>query len=399
MTTRRVPLHQRGQGINPEQFVDERSPYTQFQSWLGETLGVVGCPVDCKYCFFQLDGKTPAKPQKFISPQEMVENLREAPTYTEEMPVNYGSETDAFSTNQTIAYYTELLRCYGQSQYPNPVVFISKRSVPEEIMEVAANIPQPVLFYMSFSGLAGTAIEPTVDHETIKQNFIRLRERNLLAIHYWRPFVPTNSTPQKIEEVLEFVSRYAICSVINGLRLNNGIRDNMMEFWPELSEQEYDFSQSGEFWPQGIREYLIRHIGEDYPSYPVFFGNTPCSVTHALGKSDVYGHYNGSACRESNCPSSQRELCACSYRVPSLVEIERVAFRMGINPAHVRIEADRVIAKGVVESGKVSCMRYMLKFPVCSEAIGYAAGYNWANIRDEGQIIEVPWKDNWTSSQ
>lgn len=399
MTTQRVPLHQRGQGIDPEQFADKRSPYTQFQSWLGETLGVVGCPVDCKYCFFQLDGKTPAKPQAIISPQEMVEKLRGSPTYTEEMPVNYGSETDAFSTRQTVAYYTELLRYYGQSQYPNPVVFISKRSVPEEIMEIAANIPQPVLFYMSFSGLAGTAIEPKVDPEMIKQNFIRLRERNLLAIHYWRPFVPANSTSQKIEEVLEFVSRYAICSVINGLRLNNGIRDNMMQFWSELNEQEYDFSQSGEFWPQGIRDYLIRHIRESYPSYPVFFGNTPCSVTHALGRSDVYGHYNGDACLESNCPSSQRELCGCSYCVPTLVEVRQAATQVRVNPDDVKIENRRIIVKGTVESGKVTCMRYVLKFPVCSEAIGYAAGYNWANIRDEGRIIEVPWKDNWTGVQ
>lgn len=269
-----LPMY-RGQGIVPEQFVKERSPYTQFQSWLSETLGIVGCPIDCKYCFFQLDGKTPAKPEIIISPEEMVEKLCEVPTYTQEMPLNFGAATDAFSTRQTIGYYTELLRYYGRSRYSNPIVFISKRSIPEGIMDIAAEIPQPVIFYMSFSGLAGTAIEPTVNPEVIKQNFIRLRERNLLAIHYWRPFLPQNSTHQKIDEILSFVAQNAICSVIIGLRLNDGIRTNMAPFWPELMGQEFDFTRSGEFWPQGIRGYLIQYIEKNYPTYPVFFGNTP----------------------------------------------------------------------------------------------------------------------------
>ena len=389
------PLN-RGQGIIPEQFVKERTLYTQFQSWLGETLGIVGCPLGCKYCFFQLDGKTPAKPQAFISSQKMIEKLCEAPTYTREMPVNYGSETDVFSTKQTIAYYTELLRCYGESEYLNPVVFITKQSIPEEIMDVVVSISQPVLFYMSFYGLAGTSIEPRIDPQTIKHNFIRLKERGLLAIHYWRPFLPANSTSQIINETLEFVSNNAICSVINGLRLNDGIRDNVMSFWPELKEQQFNFSRAGEFWPQGIREYLIQRIKKDYFSYPAFFGNTSCSIAYALGKSDVYGHYSQSACQDSNCPLLQQGRCRSSYRIPTLVEVQEVAARVGVSPEDVRLDDGKIVVGNVVASGKITFMRYVLKYPVRSESVDYAAGYNWANIREEERVIEVPWRDNWT---
>lgn len=396
MTSSNAPLY-RGQGLIPEQFVNQRSPYTQFQSWLGETLGVVGCPVDCKYCFFQLDGKTPAKPKEFMNPRELVDQLCKVPTYTKEMPINYGSETDVFSTSQTVAYYSELLRYYGQSQYPNPIVLISKRSIPAEIMDIAAKIHQPVLFYMSLSGLGGTPVEPTVNPEAIKQNFIKLKERNLLAIHYWRPFLPQNSTVHKIEEVLEFVSQNAVCSVINGLRLNSGIREHVAPFWPELMDREFDFTQSGEFWPEGIRQYLIQHIGKRYPMYPVFFGNTSCSVAYALRKSDVYGHYDSSACRESNCPLSQRNLCGSACGVPTLKEIRQAAEKIGISWDSIIIEEGRIILKGTVETGKITYLRHTLKFPVFSESVSYIAGYNWANIRAEERVIEVPWKDNWTS--
>ena len=34
----------RGQGINPKKF--NREIFTQFQTWLGETKGVEGCPIN-----------------------------------------------------------------------------------------------------------------------------------------------------------------------------------------------------------------------------------------------------------------------------------------------------------------------------------------------------------------
>jgi len=387
---------QRGQGIRPGEFITQRSPYTQFQSWLGETRGVIGCPINCQYCFFQLDGKTPMRPEVAISPQEMIEKLRGVPTYTPDMPINFGAETDAFSSRETVAYYTELLKCYGQSDFQNPVIFISKRAIPEEVMDIAVALPQPVLFYVSFSGLAGTAVEPTVRPEVLERNFIRLKERGLPGIHYWRPFLPQNSAHDVISRVLEFVSENAICSVANGLRLNDGIRAKMARFWPELVEQEFDFTQSGEFWPRGIRNFLIRNVKEQYPAYPVLFGNTTCSVAYALGRSDVYGHYNGSMCMESNCQAAQRKLCGACHRVPYRPEVEQATRQMGIPAEAVVVEEDKIVLQGKIESGKVAYLRYTLKFPVRSAAIGYSDGYNWANIRDEGNIIEVPWQNNWT---
>jgi len=385
----------RGEGIIPNEFVDKRTPYTQFQVWLGETGGAIGCPVDCQYCFFQLDGLTPVKPREGLTPQELVEELGNASTYAPNIPVNYGSETDAFATRKNVAYYSEVLQRYGASDYPNPVVFISKREIPDQIMDLAAEIPQPVLFYMSYSGLGDTPLEPTVRSEVIRDNFIRLKEHDLTGVHYWRPFLPQNSTPEKIEEVLSHVAEYASCSVAIGLRLNDGIQANIADFWPELGASTYDFTKTGEFWPEDVRGYLMKYTKQHYPDYPVFFGTTPCSATFALETSDIRGAYRSSGCLESNCPPFQRERCGAAFATPTEEQIQAAAEKMDIAMEDISLIDNRITVRGKIESGKLVYLRYALKYPVISEAVGYAAGYNWANVRDEGRIIEIPWRDNW----
>ena len=52
-------------------------------------------------------------------------------------------------------------------------------------MDIAAGIRQSVLFYVGFSGLAGTDVEPTVKPEVLEQNFVRLKERGVLEQKMW----------------------------------------------------------------------------------------------------------------------------------------------------------------------------------------------------------------------
>jgi hypothetical protein len=391
----RQELHSRGQGIDSNTFVNERRLYTQFQTWLGDTRGVVGCPLDCKYCFFQLDGKTPLKPRVDTSPEQMIAELKNTETYHPEMAVNFGSETDVFSTPHNINYYYDLLRQYGETDYPNPIVFISKCSIPDKIMDAAVGIKQPVLFYISYSGLGGSEIEPHIKVGDIRDNFVRLKNRNLPAIHYWRPFLPQNSTIEIFDNILDHVTQFATCSVINGLRLNNGISSNMVKYWPELMQEDYDFSKTGEFWPQGVRSFLSKYLQGKYPNYPVFFGNTPCSVAYVQEKSDIQGLFSGRMCKESQCPPTQRGKCARAYQRPTKEKILDTIGKMSIKPSAVFFDKDKIVAKEQIEAGKLVYLRTALRFPVLPETISYQEGYNWAQVREDGGIVEVPWKGNW----
>ena len=375
----------RGQGINPQSF--ERNMFTQFQTWLGETKGIEGCPVNCKYCFFMLDGLTPMRPLRLTSPEIVLEQLRFAPTYQKNIPVHFGSQTDAFSTKSNIEYYSRIVELYGQSKYENPLIFITKRQIPNSFIELSQEIPQDVIFYISYSGLAGTGLEPTVVESHQRDNFIRLHEYNVPVVHYWRPFTPLNSDEQRLRYILDHVSQYSSCSVVNGLRLNSGIRDHVSQFWPELQQYNFDFSTLGEVWPVGVRDTLHQVIRSEYSDYPVFFGNTPCSVSKSLSQPDRAGLFNGRMCRESNC--DQRELCNTHHKKPELVEVINACAQMGITNEQISIQSDMIEISGSISTQSLVYLRNNLRFPVISGVVEYVGGHNWANVTDDIKITEV----------
>ena len=309
------------------------------------------------------------------------------------MPIHFGSKTDAFSNKKTINYYRDVLRLYGESEFPNPVVFITKKSIPGEIIDIASNLKQKVLFYLSLSGLGGTGVEPNVKSQDIVDNFVHLKSKGLTTIHYWRPFLPQNSGREQLDNMLALVSQYASCSVAIGLRLSDGIREHILPFWPELAECTANLSVAGEFWPQGVREYLMAHVHKSWPNYPVYFGNTPCSVASALRQPDLCGHYDDPWCKESNC--LQRTLCSGNYRRPYQSEAIRQCTLAGIPTESIHMSTSKIQESREVSGQSLTYLRFVLRFPVVADTIDHAAGYNWAHVQKSMRIVEVPWRESW----
>lgn len=380
----------RGQGIDPNLF--ERDTFTQFQTWLSETRSSEGCPVGCTYCFFKLDGQTPKRPEITMTPEATVASIANAPTYHPDMPIHFGSQTDAFSSRANIQHYTRILDIYGKTEYPNPLVFITKRHIPEVFMDKAVELGKRVLFFISYSGLNSTGLELSVNERHQRDNFANLEARGLPRVHYWRPFLPQNSSPERIDDILSFVSQHATCSIVNGLRLNDGIRDNIAPFWPEIKSAAIDFYQAGEFWPAGVRQHLIERVRSAYPDYPVYLGNTPCSVACATNEPDLQGLFRGRMCNESNCLPVKREQCKAAHRTPSTDEITASLAHIGLESAKVSIVGGKVMLAGNVDTGKLVHLRYALRAPVFAGTVEYAGGHNWANVTDDVPIIEVPWR-------
>ncbi|MFE6926292.1 hypothetical protein ACFVAV_35145 [Nocardia sp. NPDC057663] len=273
----------------------------------------------------------------------------------------------------------------------NPLVFITKRSIPDSFMRLAKSISQPVVFYISYSGLAGSGLEPTVSSAVLQDNFIRLEELDLPRVHYWRPFVPQNSHPDVIAEILEFVSEHALCSAVNGLKLNDGIRDHVAPFWPELMDIDYEFENVGDFWPAGVRNFLREYAQGVRPDYPLFF-DTACALAFALRKPDIQGALSGRECLDSQCPSAQRKKCHSAHQRPSLDLVRQAGEAVGIESANITMADDVILVSSSVPTESLTYMRTVLRYPIKSMSVDYL-GHNWASNIDALQpIVEVPWR-------
>lgn len=218
---------------------------------------VVGCAKDCQYCFLQIYGATPKKGEIILSPDQAIDNLLEFETYRPESAIMLGSETDVFMSNPNIEYFAEFIKRYDERNVGNPVAFVTKCHVPDSFIDMVEELQNTrVIYYLSYSGL-GKPIEPTTNIERLRANFERLHKAGQDVVHYWRPFLPQNSSPQKIKEVIDHAAQYARCTVAAGIKLNPGILANVKRFWPELENANIDFSSVAVVWPEGVRDYLM----------------------------------------------------------------------------------------------------------------------------------------------
>ncbi|MGR6998322.1 hypothetical protein ACU686_09855 [Yinghuangia aomiensis] len=143
--------------------------------------------------------------------------------------------TDALATPGTRTHLTALLDALGTSTVRNAVCLITKCAVPDDVVACITrnrHAGLPVLVYLSYSGL-GPDIERGIDHAALRATFPRLHAAGVPVIHYWRPALPQNSSPDIIEDVMDWAARYAACTVAVGTEVKPTALDQITGLWPE----------------------------------------------------------------------------------------------------------------------------------------------------------------------
>ena len=140
-----------------------------------------------------------------VTPQEAVEQLLNYKYYDLGIPVCLLPNTDAFLNETTINYLIKLLKEIKNHDIKNDLVIITKCKIADNVIELVKEMKskgQNIVFYISYSGL-GKEIEPAISEDILKENFKKLKENNIDVIHYFRPFLPQNSDPKRIQEMLD----------------------------------------------------------------------------------------------------------------------------------------------------------------------------------------------------
>lgn len=274
---------------------------------------IQGCPNRCKYCFLNGVNLTGIKPNELISPTETITMLKKSVFYNKDIPICIESQSDAFATPQNVKFVKELISTMHRQNIMNTKIFITKCNIPDDFIEYLKEyrkLGHDFLFFLSYSGLDND-IEIGVSKANNKKNFVKLKENKFDIIHYWRPFIPQNSSKEKIIEIIEFVKQYAKCSIAIGLKVQDTFIDKI-DFWEEIKQYpEAIYAES--IWTKEAYEYIYGEnsiLNNDYP----IFQTTSCAIAYVKKECDRNAFYDSDICKNYNkCPKSQMEICKNYY--------------------------------------------------------------------------------------
>lgn len=279
-------------------------------SWLAIN-SIVGCPNGCKYCLLQATGDNNCLPKILATPEESIKQLLEYKYYDKDIPVCLLPNTDVFVNQKNISYLIDLLNQFDIKNVKNDLIIITKCQITDDVIAKVKELKQKghnIIFYISYSGL-GEKIEPRISESILKDNFKKLRDNNIDVIHYYRPFLPQNSNPKQIEEILDYVKQYTDISVTTGLALIETFIDKI-DCWDEIKENKEKCLKANCVWPENAWNFFNNNYSH---SQQIFQTNT-CGLNTKLKRPSTQ-YYGTEECLNYNhCSKEQRNRCKKAHQ-------------------------------------------------------------------------------------
>ena len=299
---------------------------------------IQGCTNGCKYCFLQGINNNLTNPKIIVPASEAVEMLLSYKYYDSKIPICLLPGTDAFLNNTNINYMHELLNILDNKNISNPIILITKCLIPENILNDLENLTskgKKVIVFLSYSGLT-SKYEPNIKHDNIRLNFKNLASRGIRIIHYYRPFIPENSSAKQIDEMLDFVDNYTNVSQIGGFKLRSDFIDKI-DFLDIVKERKEDCLNASSIWPKEAYNYFYNNY---HHKHNVFQTNQ-CAIAKILNE-PCPQFYNTYECKNLNhCSEEQKKICANCRKTSSTDVITTIKFLL--KKLNKKIEEIRII--------------------------------------------------------
>jgi len=342
------------------------APLAYHDSWLSVDP-IIGCRIDCQYCFMQVTGWTGVRPERLFTVPEIVDALVSHRYFIPHQTVlAFGNQTDPFLA-ENIDYTSSFFDALEKRELRNPTVAVTKKRIPEDFLDMAGGLrhPRPV-FFISHSGLPKT-IERGVNPRENQDNLRNLSERGMCVVHYWRPLTTKNGTDQALTEVLDLVAPYANASVYIGLKVTPALSD-VYNRNPDLRLPQEQQGRYGDYIPEGVEERLRMLAAAKHPDYPLF-KHASCATSYVLRMPDYTATlYRDPICKGSNCPVRQRAICEGASSTPTRGRVQKLLAAVG-KSSEFTITKDAVEIDAEVSQEDYAYLLHNLNYPIKASVI------------------------------
>ncbi len=344
------------------------NPIAYHDSWISVDP-IIGCQLNCQYCYMQMTNWTDVQPEVIYSVPQILKMLLEHKYFTPHQTVlSFANQTDPF-LHKNIELTLQFLKILDLNKLKNPVVLVTKKYIPDYFIDQISYLRfvRPI-FCLSYSGLPRN-IEKGVNPDENRRNFRKLFDHNIRVVHFWRPLLRANGTLEALQEVMDYVVKYALASVYIGIKLNPYLI-LLYNRNPYLKIPQHVNEQYGDYIPEGIEERLRTLAKRKYPHYPLYM-HASCAVSLALSIPDYNATiYRDPICKRSECPFWKRQICENAQSVPDSKKIRNLLARIFLNNKF-EVTNEAVYISGNLNQEDYSFLLHQLNYPLIVKDLCY----------------------------
>jgi len=329
---------------------------------------IVGCTVDCAYCFLSPLGISPSKPRKVIDEESLVDRLEESEFFIpHETVLSLNNRTEPFLNKFTTESTLKIMYILDQRKLRNPVTVTSKGKLSKETVSFIDNLREINPFIIVTNSGLPKEVEP-LGHkgqiETMKN--VRDYSERIHLLHQFRPIIQgINDSEEVMKDVLSKAQEYCDGSIVSGLRMTQFIRDRIIKSGVKL---DMPLSPDHKLMDNDFRKRVYGFIKETYPEYPIF-SETSCAISWRLDISDINGYWSKGEEKgicDLGCPNHFN--CYDRRPKPNIKKISNLLKVMNID-SKFEIKENQIFIYGSISQEQRSYLRHKNRFPIKSSSI------------------------------
>lgn len=367
---------------------------SQHMSWISLDP-IQGCPAACSYCFLWPLGITQKKPVQMIDPEGLYDKLMDFDYFNKSSfeksplgwrpPVAVGNHTDMCLTPSNRNYLLRMLEIHRERVPDVPLCILTKAQLDDSFLDQVAKSGVSVVFFISLAFLGRDVEVGAPEWQKRVGNFTRLRERNIPAVHWWRP-ITRLSTPDietAVSQLNQVVSAGASCSV--GIELAFG--DTLMKRFAESDHTMNaavagkDASEQAEI-TDNLQEYMkgvLAAIDDEARrlDYPIF-RSTSCAISWALARECYGARYRplneGKGCYGCAGTEAQQKRCTAfreANKKPSIDLLKLVKERLDLDSNQIYFDKSKEIIRvdATIRQDAQAHLTQVTSFPVVANEV------------------------------